>query len=99
MRTLLCEGARSVVTRSVKRPWLKAWAVKIAWNRGLKRTIAALARRLAAIVHRIWAGGTEFRWMKGEAASALWRYRLQTGVEAKFRFPPSGGRCPSRDGG
>ena len=44
--------------------------MKIAKNRGLKRAIVALARRLAVIMHRIWVDGTEFRWTKEEAVSA-----------------------------
>ena len=70
MRALLYEGAQTVITRSVKWSWLKAWAMKIAKNRGLKRAIVALARRLAVIMHRIWVDGTAFRWTKGESASA-----------------------------
>src|SRR5258708_5813182 len=70
MRTLLYEGAQSILTRSVKWSWLKAWAMKIAKSRGLKRAIVALARRLAVIMHRLWVDGTEFRWTKDEAASA-----------------------------
>ena len=70
MRALLYEGAQTVLTRSVKWSWLKAWAMTIARNRGLKRAIVALARRLAVIMHRIWVDGTEFRWTKEEAASA-----------------------------
>jgi len=70
MRTLLYEGAQSILTRSVKWSWLKAWAMNIAKSRGLKRAIVALARRLAVIMHRIWIDGTEFRWTKEELASA-----------------------------
>jgi transposase len=70
MRALLYEGAQTVLTRSVKWSWLKAWAMNIAKNRGLKRAIVALARRLAVIMHRIWVDGTEFRWTKEEAALA-----------------------------
>jgi len=70
MRALLYEGAQTVLTRSTKWSWLKAWAMKIAKNRGLKRAIVALARRLAVIMHRIWVDGTEFRWTKEEAAPA-----------------------------
>ncbi|HTO62970.1 MAG TPA: IS110 family transposase, partial [Bradyrhizobium sp.] len=47
----------------------KAWAMKIARHRGMKKAIVALARRLAVVMHRIWADGTEFRWSK-EAAAA-----------------------------
>ena len=45
--------------------------MKIARNRGLKKAIVALARRLAVIMHRIWVDGTEFRWTNKEAATAL----------------------------
>jgi transposase len=44
--------------------------MKIAKNRGLKRAIVALARRLAVIMHRIWVDGTEFQWTKEKAALA-----------------------------
>jgi transposase len=71
LRALLYEGAQTVLTRSVKWSWLRAWAMKIAKNRGLKKAIVALARRLAVIMHRIWVDGTEFRWAKEEAATAL----------------------------
>ena len=59
-----------MLTRSVKWPWLKAWAMKTARNRGLKNAIAAPARRLAVIMHRTRIDGTEFRWHKEELTSA-----------------------------
>jgi hypothetical protein len=49
--------------------WLKAWAMKIARRRGLKKAMVALARRLAVIMHRIWIDGTEFRWTREIAAA------------------------------
>jgi hypothetical protein len=36
--------------------------MKIAKHRGMNKAIVALARRLAVVMHRIWADGTEFRW-------------------------------------
>jgi transposase len=68
MRTMLYEAAQSML-RSTRWSWLKAWAMKIARHRGVKRAIVALARRLAVIMHRIWVDGTEFRWTR-EAAAA-----------------------------
>lgn len=70
MRALLFESALTVLTRSAKWSWLKAWAMKVARSRGLKRAVVALARRLAVVMHRMWVDGTEFRWTKEEAASA-----------------------------
>ena len=49
--------------------WLKAWAMKIARHRGIKRAIVALARRLAVIMHRIWVDGTAFRWTRQAVAA------------------------------
>jgi transposase len=38
-------------------------------DRGLKKAIVALARRLAVIMHRIWVDGTEFRWTREVTAT------------------------------
>jgi transposase len=62
MRALPYEAAPVMLTRSTKWSWLKAWAMKIARHRGLKKAIVALARRLAVVMHRIWIDGIEFRW-------------------------------------
>ena len=70
MRVMLYEAAHIMLVRSAKWSWLKAWAMKIARRRGLKKAIVALARRLAAIMHRIWVDGTEFRGSRQEAAAA-----------------------------
>jgi transposase len=61
IRIMLYEAAQVMLLRSVKWSWLKAWVMKIARHRGLKKAIVALARRLAVIMHRIWVDGTEFR--------------------------------------
>ena len=53
MRVMLYEAAQILLVRSTKWSWLKAWAMKIARRRGLKKAIVALARRLAVIMHRI----------------------------------------------
>ena len=63
------EAAQIMLTRTNKWSWLKAWAMKIARHRGMRKAIVALARRLAVIMHRIWVDGTEFRWTR-EAAAA-----------------------------
>src|SRR6201981_4134251 len=70
MRVMLYEAAHIMLVRSTKWSWLRAWAMKIARHRGMKKAIVALARRLAVIMHRIWVDGTEFRWTKQEAAAA-----------------------------
>jgi transposase len=69
MRMMLYEAAQVMLLRSAKWSWLKAWAMKIARHRGMKKAIVALARRMAVIMHRIWVDGTEFRWTREVAAA------------------------------
>ena len=58
MRVMLYEAAQIMLTHTNKWSWLKAWAMKIARRRGMKKAIVAQARRLAVIMHRIWVDGT-----------------------------------------
>ena len=44
MRVMLYEAAQGMLVRSKKWFWLKAWAMKIARHRGMKKAIVALAR-------------------------------------------------------
>jgi len=69
MRTTLYEAAQIVLMHSARWSWLKAWAMKIAKQRGRKKAIVALARRLAVIMHRVWVNGTEFKWTRETAAA------------------------------
>ncbi len=39
-------------------------------RRGMARARIAVARKLAAILHQMWADGTEFRWGGDDAAVA-----------------------------
>ncbi len=43
MRVMLYEAARIMLVRLAKWSWLKAWAMKIARHRGMKKAIVALA--------------------------------------------------------
>ena len=68
LRTVLYEAAHSLLTHSGKWSWLKAWGVRVAQRRGMRRAIVAVARRLAVVLHRMWVDGSEFRWRKDSAA-------------------------------
>jgi len=70
MRTTLYQAAQVMLTRTNKWSWLKAWGMKIAKRRGMKRAIVAVARRMAVIMHRMWVDGTEFCWTRKEVAAA-----------------------------
>ena len=69
LRTMLYEAAQSLLTHSRKWFWLKAWGLRVAQRRGMRRAIVAVARRLAVILHRMWVDGTEFRWSSGPAVA------------------------------
>ena len=70
IRTMLFGAAQVMLTRTIRWSWLKAWGMKIARHRGMKRAIVAVARRMAVIMHRMWADGTEFRWTNCNAMAA-----------------------------
>src|SRR2546430_9938105 len=64
MRMMLYEAAQSMLVRSTKWSWLKAWAMKIARHRGMKKAIVSLVRRLAEIMLRFWIAGNDFWWAR-----------------------------------
>ena len=68
MRAMLFEAALALMVCSRKWSWLKAWGIRVAQRRGIRRAIVAVARRLAVVLHRMWVDGSEFRWSKGSAA-------------------------------
>lgn len=70
LRTMLYEAAQSTLTHSKKWSWLKAWAMRVAQRRGLRRATVALARRIAVILHRMWIDGTDFRFSNSAAEVA-----------------------------
>ncbi|WP_186400846.1 IS110 family transposase [Stappia sp. P2PMeth1] len=69
-RTALYEAAHSLLVRSKKWSSLRAWGIAIAKRRGMARARIAVARKLAVILHRMWADATEFRYGK-ESVSAM----------------------------
>ena len=67
MQTALYDAAHSMLTRTTRWSWLKAWAMQVAKRRGQERAKVALARRLGVIMHRMWMDGSEFRWSRDGA--------------------------------
>ena len=66
----LVVAAQVMLTRTIRWSWLKAWGMKIARHRGMKRAIVAVARRMAVIMHRMWADGSEFGWTNPSTPAA-----------------------------
>jgi len=72
LRTLLYEAAQSLLTHSRgKWSWLKAWGLRVAQRRGMRRAAVAVARRLAVILHRMWVDETDFRWTRANKEAVL----------------------------
>jgi len=69
VRTALYEAASVMLSRVVRFSALKAWALRVANRRGVKKAKVALARKLAVILHRIWIDGTTFRWGSDPASA------------------------------
>ena len=61
VRTALYQAATSMLYRSAKNSWLRAWGMRVAQRRGMKRAVVAVARRLGVVLHRMWVDGTQFR--------------------------------------
>lgn len=61
-RHMLYEAANSLLSRVRKWSAPKAWAARMVKRVGAKKARVALARKLACILHRIWADGSSFRW-------------------------------------
>jgi hypothetical protein len=51
-----------LLTRFERWSALKAWGLRIAKRSGMKKAAVAVARKMAVIMHRVWATGETFRW-------------------------------------
>jgi transposase len=60
VRTALYEAANVILTRPVKGSSLKSWGMRLAGRAGMRKAKVALARKLAVVLHRMLADGTEF---------------------------------------
>lgn len=62
LRTLLIECGVVILTRTKGWTKLKAWGLKIMKRSGINKAAAAVARKLAIIMLRMWQEGKEFIW-------------------------------------
>jgi len=70
LRSTLYQASLALLTRCQRWSTLRAWGMAVAKRRGMRRAVVAVSRKLAVLMHSIWADGTEFRWTKEEAAMA-----------------------------
>jgi len=93
VRTALHDAANVLLTRATRFSSLKRWAMDVAKRQGMRRARVALARKLATVLHRIWAGGTEFVWGKDRP-----RRQPHNAKETNSSEPGSNGLAPTRSG-
>lgn len=62
VREALFQAAHTLLTRTKRWSALKAWGVRVAKRRGLRRATVAVARKLAVVLYRMWSKGEDFRW-------------------------------------
>ena len=68
VRATLYAAANTMLMRSITWSSLKAWGVRLMKTKGRRRAIVAVARKIAIVLHRMWADGTDFR-LESEAAA------------------------------
>jgi transposase IS116/IS110/IS902 family protein len=89
-RTYLFEAAGTLLFRVARPSALKAWGMRLAQRIGSKKARVALARKLAVLMHRVWVGGSEFRWSRWPPPD-----RDLSGEQIRRPAEP----CPCRDEG
>jgi hypothetical protein len=50
---------------------LKRWGLRLAARKGFRKAAVAVARKIAVIMHRIWADGTVFEWTSHKSEVAV----------------------------
>jgi len=84
LRTLLVECATVILTRTTGWTRLKAWGLKIMKRSGLKKASAAIARKLAIIMLKMWQTGQMFIW--GEKKEKISK-ELEKSIKKENTYP------------
>jgi transposase len=61
VRATLYAAANSLLMRTMTASPIKSWGMRLMRTKGRRRALVAVARKLAVLLHRLWADGTEFR--------------------------------------
>ena len=69
VRATLYAAANALLMRTMAGSPIKSWGMRLMRNKGRRRAVVAVARKLAVLLHRMWVDGTEFRseMMEGKA--------------------------------
>jgi transposase len=60
VRAALYSAANAMMMRSVAGSDIKSWGLRLMKRKGRRRAVVAVARKLAVVMHRMWADETEF---------------------------------------
>lgn len=66
-RSYLYEAANIMLRRSRGISPLKSWGARLAKRAGFKKSRVALARKMAVVLHRMWADETDFGQLRAVA--------------------------------
>ncbi|MCV3274434.1 IS110 family RNA-guided transposase [Roseobacter sinensis] len=69
VRATLYAAANALLMRTMAGSQIKSWGMRLVRTKGRRRAVVAVARKLAVLLHRMWADGTEFRPVKAEGTA------------------------------
>ena len=69
VRATLYAAANALLMRTMAGSQIKSWGMRLMRTKGRRRAVVAVARKLAVLLHRMWADGTEFRPEKVEGTA------------------------------
>lgn len=69
VRATLYAAANALLMRTMAGSQIKTWGMRLMRTKGRRRAVVAVARKLAVLLHRMWADGTEFRPEKVEGTA------------------------------
>jgi len=69
VRSTLYAAANALLMRTMASSQIKSWGMRLMRTKGRRRAVVAVARKLAVLLHRMWADGTEFRSEKVEGTT------------------------------
>ena len=61
VRATLYAAANALLMRTMAGSQIKSWGMRLMRTKGRRRAVVAVARKLAVLLHRMWADGTVFR--------------------------------------
>lgn len=99
VRATLYAAGNALLMRTMAGSRIKSWGMRLMRTKGRRRAVVAVARKLAVLLHRMWADGTEFRSENVEAWHDLTvNHKSERGRPHRTRFvdEAENGCCATR---